>query len=627
MRLPTRPVRLAAGAAAATLVAGLALTGTAAADSSSPSPSAAATTVVFTVGNTQDIDSANPFTGVTSAAYEIYQDEYPILTRYSAKDFSVVPGLAESWQESADHLTWTYKIRAGLKWSDGVPLTAKDAAYTFNRIIDPKNSYEKTNFSSYTANITKAAAPDDTTLVLTVNKPSPIMEKLYVYILPEHVWSKIDEKAVTSYKNEGTPAAPTVGAGPFVMVERQVGQFVRLKANPYYYGGKPKIDELVYKIYKNGDAMGQALKKGEIDFAEGLEANVYKSLQGQPGITAVTSAALYFNEMAFNTGAALDDGTPIGNGNAVLKDKKFRVALQYAVDRQALVAKVLGGDGIPGDTVIPPAFAQFHLDPANPYTYDVAKAKSLLDAAGYKVGADGIRTDSAGKKISLRLFGRSSSDTSKKAVEFLKGYLAAVGLDAVVSVVSEDALTEKIGQGDYDLFEWGWGVEPDPNYQLSTFTCASRSYKQDGAILANLSDSFYCNPAYDKLNDQQQSETDSTKRADLVKQMQQMLYDDAPYLVTYYSFGHEAYRSDKFTGFVPQPEKNGSLLFQYGTWSLDNVAPVVVAGPGENTGTTSSSGTNWAVIGGIAALVLLALGVGLWLGRGRDRDLSTDDVE
>ena len=636
MRPPTqhplsRTSRLVGGAAVAALVVGVGLTGTAHADSASPtaSPVTAAAPAVLTVGNTQDIDSANPFTGVTAAAYEIYQDEYPTLTDYSAKDFSVVPALAESWQESPDHLTWTYKIRAGLKWSDGVPMTAKDAAYSFNRIIDPKNTYEKTNFSSYTANITSASAPDDTTLVLKVSKPTPIMTKLYVYILPEHVWSKIDEKAVTSYKNEGTPDAPTVGGGPFVMVERQVGQFIRLKANPFYFRGKPKVDELVYKIYKNGDAMGQALKKGEIDFAEGLEANVFNSLKGQPNIATTTSAALYFNEMAFNTGAALDDGTPIGDGNPLLKDKNLRVALQYAVDRKALVTKVLGGDGIAGDAIIPPAYSEFHWNPTDPYTYDPAKAGQLLDAAGYKMGPDNIRVDSTGKKLSFRLFGRASSDTSQKSVQFLKGYLAAVGVETTVSIVSEDALTEKIGQGNYDLFEWGWGVEPDPNYQLSTFTCANRSYKQDGAILANLSDSFYCNKAYDDLFAQQGVETDATKRADMVKQMEQMLYEDAPYLITYYPFGHEAYRSDRFTGYIPQPEKDGSLLFQYGTWSLESVhvPDATSVSQGQSTGSSSSSSLNWVLIGGLLVLVVVVVIVGLMLRRGRDRDLSTDDRE
>ena len=622
----SRQARLLAAAAATTLVLGVALTATAHADSSSPSPSGSgpATKSVFTVGLLEDIDSANPFTGVVASAYEIYQMEYPTLLSYSAKDFGIAPGLAESWKESADHTTWTYKLRAGLKWSDGQPLTARDAAYTFNRILN--GEYEKTNYGSYTDNISKAEAPDDTTLVLTVKKPSPIMEKLIVYILPEHIWSKIDEKAVASYKNEGTPDAPTVGAGPYVMIERKVGQFIRMQANPNFYKGKPAVDEIDFKIYKNGDALGQALKKGEIDFADSLEANVYASLAGAPGVTQVPAQYSGFDELAFNTGAALDDGTPIGDGNPLLKDKSLRAALGWAIDRKTLVDKVLGGTGSVGSTIIPPIYALQHLDPANPVTYDPGKAKSLLDAAGYKVGSDGVRVDSKGNRLSFRLFSRADSPTSQKSVQFIQGYLAAVGVETTTKVVSTDALTELIGQGKYDMFEWGWVVEPDPNYQLSTFTCANRSYKQAGTITANLSDSFYCNPAYDALFAQQSTETDHQKRTDLVNQMQQMLYDDAPYIITYYYDDLEAYRSDRFTGFVPQPDPKGSLLFQYGTWSYENIKPAVAASQGA-TGTSSSSGSsvNWLVIGGLVVLVVIVAGVGVMLRRGRNTDL--DDRE
>jgi peptide/nickel transport system substrate-binding protein len=637
MRTPSRPTRLLAVTAVATLALGVVLTGSAAADSSSPSPSATGASTsaktVFTVGMTEDIDSANPFTGIAAVSYEIFQMEYPTLTDYSATDFSTVPGLAESWTESADHTTWTYKIRPGLTWSDGVPMTARDAAYTFNRIIN--GQYEKTNYGSYVGNITKAVAPDDTTLVLTVSKPSPIMAKLYVYILPEHIWKTIDETAVKSYKNEGTPDAPTVGGGPFTMVERRVGQFIRMQANPSFFRGKPAVDEVVFKIYKNQDALGQALKKGEIDFADSLEANVFKSLQNQPGITTLNATYSGFNELAFNTGAALADGTPIGDGNPLLKDKKLRQALGWAIDRQTMVDKILGGGGSPGSTVIPSMYTSLHLDPASPFGYDPEKAKSLLDAAGYKVGSDGIRTDAKGNRLSFRLYGRtdSSGNNSAKAVQYLKGYLQAVGVEVTTKMIASDNLTTLIGEGKFDMFEWGWVVEPDPNYQLSTFTCANRSYKDSGSIYANLSDSFYCNPAYDKLFDEQSVETDVAKRTAIVKQMQQMLYDDAPYLLTYYYDNPEAYRSDRFTGFVNQPSPDGSMLFQYGTWSYENIKPVSseTAAPGttvaQGTAAGSTSSTSWALIIGVVVLAAIALGVGLVLRRGGNGGADTDDRE
>jgi peptide/nickel transport system substrate-binding protein len=620
-----RTARLLALAAAAALTLGLGATGTAVA-SGTPSPAAGEDPVVFTVGMLGDIDSANPFTGIAAESYEIFQLEYPTLTEYSASDFSIVPGLAESWEESADQTTWTYKIRDGVLWSDGTPLTAKDVEYTFNRVLN--GEYEQTNYGSYVENITKVEATDDTTVVFTVSKPSPIMEKLYVYILPQHIWSDIDEQEVTSYKNEGTPENPTVGGGSFVMVERKVGQFIRMKANDNYYGGRPAVDEVVYRIYKNEDALGQALKSGEIDFAEGLSANVAKSLEGVEGITTVTAIYSGFDEIAFNVGAALDDGTPIGDGNPLLKDVKLRQALQWAVDRQALVDKVLGGGGSPGSTVIPPIYENLHLEPANPFGYDPEKAKALLDDAGYPEGPDGVRVDSEGNELRFRLFSRSDSPTSQRSSEFVKSYFEAVGVAVDLKVVSEDALIEIVGQGNFDMFEWGWVVEPDPNYQLSTFTCANRSYKDGDDIYANLSDSFYCDEEYDALFEQQSVETDAAARAEIVKQMQQKLYDDSPYLVTFYYDNYEAYRSDRFTGFVPQPDPDGALLFQYGTWSYDNIKPVVKAEPGEGgTASESEGGVNWPVILGIGALVVVAGVVGALLARGRNKDIDSDDRE
>jgi len=574
---------------------------------------------VFTVGVTQDVDSLNPFVGVTAAAYEIFQMVYPTLTDYGAKDFTIEAGLAESWTESPDKTFWTYKIRPGLKWSDGVPLTAKDAAYTFNRIIN--GTFEKVNYGNYVGNITKAEAPDDTTLILRVDKPSPIMEKLAVYILPEHVYSTIDETAIQSFKDEPTDGKPVVGAGPYLTAERQVGQFTRMVANPNFYRGKPAVDEVVFKFYANPDALGQALRKGEIDYADSLESNVFDSLADVPNIKRLSAVYSGFNELAFNTGAATIDNKPIGDGNPLLKDKRLREAIGWSIDRKALVEKVLGGHGSVGSTLIPPMYADWHLSPTNEVSYDPDRARSLLDAAGYPLGPNGIRQDATGAPLKFRLFGRSDKAASKKAVEFIKNYLADVGVETTVTLIAEDALTEKIGQGEFDMFEWGWVVEPDPGYQLSTFTCDKRSYEDGGSIVANLSDSFYCNPEYDALFAAQSTETNPAKRIEVVKQMQQILYDDWPYAITYYYDNLIAYRSDRFEGFVPQPAPDGSYLFQYGAWTYENLKPVQAADSGQ-----AGSGSSPAMIGGIVAAVAVLGGLTMLLLR-RRRTAGADDRE
>ncbi|WP_066372848.1 ABC transporter substrate-binding protein [Herbidospora mongoliensis] len=583
-----------------------------AAAAAGPSP---AGKVTFTIGIQSDVDSTNPFTGIVVEAYETYALMYDYLTTSSAKDVSTQPSLAESYSEAPDKKSWTYKIRSGVKWSDGQPLTARDAAYTFNRIID--GDFEQTNYGNYVANIDKAEATDDTTLVLHVKKPTPIMERLAVPIIPEHVWKDVDGDEVKSYANEPLNGQPVVGSGPFQLVERRKGQYIRFAANKNYWQGAPKFDELVFRVFTNADAEAQALVRGEIDFAYDLQSNVFNSLKDKPGVTTRSSEYSGFNEIAFNTGAALADGTAIGDGHEALKNKQVRLAISHAIDRKTLVDRVLNGHGSPADTFIPPVYPLLHHTPTAPQNFDLAKANQLLDEAGFPKKADGTR-------FGLRLFSRQESQDSQSTAEFVKSWLKEIGIDVTVKVMSEDTLTEVIGQGNYDMFEWGWVVEPDPDYQMSVFTCGKRSYKDGDAVYADLSDSFYCNPAYDKLYEQQSGETDQAKRAELAKQMQQLVYDDAAYAITYYYNDLVAYRSDRWTGFTAQPDPDGSLLFQYGIHSYLTMAPVTATDP--KASDAPADGTSVGLIVAIAAGVLVIGGAGFLVLRRRS-SVSSDDRE
>ena len=633
LRRPRAPIAIVAAAAAlAMLTSPLVLSGSSALAASTavvptsgtagPTPAATGTgqKVTFTVGILHDIDSMNPFTGLVAEAYEMYQLMYDSLDSTSPKDFSPVAALASEQKVSGDGKTWTYTIRSDVKWSDGVPLTAKDVAYTFNRIL--KGSYEKTNWGGYISNVTSVTSPNDTTVVMTTKVPSPGMTHIPIPILPEHIWSKVSEKEVKTYKNETN----VVGSGPFVLAERQVGQFIRFTANKQYWGGAPKIDELVFRVYRNADSLAQALKKGEVDFADNLDASVWESLKNTPGITAYSGTYGGFDELAFNTGAALADGTPIGDGHPALKDKIVRQAISYAIDRGTVVKRVLNGTGSVGTTIIPPIYADQHLTPPNAYTFNPAKANQMLDDAGYKKGADGIRTMPGGKRpLKFRLVARQESSASQQSVRLIQAWLGDIGIATDVKVVAEDNLSELIGQGTFDLFEWGWVVEPDPDYQLSTFTCGNRSYKDSGQVYANLSDSFYCNPAYDALYAKQSGQIDPTERDATVKAMQQILYDDTPYAVLYYYDNLQAY-SNRFTGFVPQPSDHGILLFQYGTWSYQNIhlgsddqAKAGAASTGTD-GSTGSTGSKTPLFLGIAGAAVVILGIGGVLARRRRPD-------
>jgi peptide/nickel transport system substrate-binding protein len=614
-----RMLKAAAGSAAATLILGAAIWG--GVSSADAGTGASADNATFTIGMTNEVDSFNPFNGIEAESYEAWALMYDYMIGWSPKDMSPQPdgGLASSWDTSKDGLTWTFHIRTGVKWNDGVPLTARDIAYTYNRILD--GGPESASWGSYLTSVTKITAPDAKTVVLQLDKPNAVLPLLPMPIIPEHHWKNVPEDQVKTYSNEpSSPNKPVVGSGPFELVEGKAGgstyRFVR---NDDYWGGKPKVAEVDMQVYRSEDTLVQSLKAGDIDFAEDVSALQIKALQGQSGITAQEGDSPGFDEIAFNTGSVnLKTGDPMGDPNPAVLDPKFRFALNFAIDRNVLATKAYQGAATPAQNIIPPAYQGYRwTPPPGAYAYDPAKARHLLDAAGYKVGSNGFRTMPDGSPIGqLRLYARSDSETSVSTMAFFQEWLKDVQIDSKVTSYESSKLTNIILDGEFDIFQWGWYVEPDPDSMLSYFTCAQRG---------NWSDSWYCNPAYDKLYREQNAATNQSKREAIVKQMQQMLYNDAPYLNTVYNQIGEAYRSDRWEGFVPQPQPGGILLFQYGHANYLNLAPVGTAAGSPSAAASSDESSSSTVM--IVVLLVVVLGAAVVGGLLVMRRRTADDRE
>jgi peptide/nickel transport system substrate-binding protein len=526
----------------------------------------------FTVGLLNEVDSFNPFLGIEAESYEMWALTYDYLIGYSMKDMSPQPALASEWETSEDGLTWTFTVRDDVTWSDGEPLTSADVAYTFNRVLD--GGPEAASWSSYLKGVDSVEAPDDTTLVLTLRKPNAVLPLLPIPIVPEHVWQDVTDKEIKSYSNEPTDDQPVVGSGPFRLVEGTAGgSTYRFEANPDYWGGAPHIDEVVFRVYKSEDPAVQALIKGEIDFVEDISALQVQALEGREGIIAQVGDSPGFEEIAFNTGSIdVETGEPIGDPNPAVLDPAFRFALNFAIDREQIIRTAYQGAGKPGTTIIPPAYGSYRWEPEedDAFEFDLDRAAELLDEAGYTVGDDGFRTLPSGEPIGkLRLAARSDSETSLDVMEFFQEWLAEIDIDSEVETYESSKLTDVILEGNFDTFEWGWYVEPDPDSMLSYMTCDQ---------LGNWSDSWYCNEEYDALYDAQHIEMDEAARQEMVKQMQEILYRDAPYLVTAYSSIGEAFRSDRFACFQPQPDPGGVWIIQYGVQNYLNVRPAADAG-------------------------------------------------
>ena len=573
--------------------------------------------VTFTVAFLDEVDSFNPFNGFQASSYEMWAMMYDFMVGYSMEDMSPVPALATSWETSPDGLTWTFDIREGVDWSDGEPLTAGDIAYTYNRIID--GGPEAGNWSTYLTSVETVTAPDDTTVVLELSKPNAVLPLLPIPILPEHVWSDVSEDQVKSYRNEPTDGEAVVGSGSFRLVEGTAGgSTYLLEANPDYWGGAPHVDRVAFRVYKSEDPAIQAIIKGEVDFVDDITPVQVEALQGREGIHAQNGVSPYFEEIAFNTGAVdTETGEPLGDGNPALQDPAFRHALGYALDIDRLVESAYQGAADPGDTFIPSAYESYRWEPPadEAFTFDLDRAGELLDEAGYEVGSDGLRTMPDGSPIgTLRLFARAEEERSVTIMEFFQEWLAEIGIESEVSTMESNQLTDVILEGAFDAFHWGWFVEPDPDAILSVFLCEARG---------GSSDSWYCNDEFDSLYESQNAEVDDAERIETIKQMQEIVFRDSPYLVTAYTQYGQAVRTDRFACFQPQPDPDGVLLVQYGAFNYHFLRPAAEAGDCDGVasaiGAAESSasgdddgggGAGSAVLIGAGAVVVLLLAAG-----------------
>jgi peptide/nickel transport system substrate-binding protein len=537
--------------------------------------------VTLTIGFGQDVDTFNPAVGPLVIDYEAWNLQYATLTDKAAKDFKTIPGLASSWKSSNGGKTWTYTLRPNLKWSDGTPLTSADVAYTINR----SRQEAWLNYSATTENIT-ASAPNPRTVVLRSSVPDPKLPTMDVYIVPKHVYSKISKKNLAKY-----PARDGVGSGPFTLDKYVKGQFFRMKANPRYWGGKPAVDQVVFRLYTNSDAMVFALKKGEIDAAQDIPASAFPDLEKTKGIVAVQGQQGGFEELALNgyAGKPPRDTKKFNAPNPALRDLRFRQAIAHAIDKKALVSRPYQGIGTPADAVSSSANPEWlpKIPKGQLYEFDLDKSKQILDAAGYKdTNGNGIRNlPRGGKDIVLRYLVRSESNYSRPVAQFITAWLKEIGIGTKISVFNDSQLTVEIGKGAYDMFVWGWTPFVDPDPELSYFTCSQVAV--DASDFTNYyNDASWCDPGYDALYKRQKVELDHAKRVSLVHQMLTRFYRSAVYDVLEYSPDLQAYRTDRFTGWLHQPANIGPVIFSNTSPTYANLKPLKkqTSGFGPETG-------------------------------------------
>src|ERR671910_1070360 len=565
--------------------------------------------LVLRIGSTNDIDGFNPFKIVEIPSYEVMGLTYDLLVDSSPEDSSPVPGLADSWETSDDGLTWTFHLNKDARWHDGRPVTSEDVAYTYRRILDEEQGL----YIDAVKQIESIETPDKHTVVFETGEPSVQMLNTYVYILPKHVWEDVPPEETKSFKNE-----PVIGSGPFQAVEWKEGQFARLKTNPDYFRGAPRIDEIIFQLYDNDDTMVQALKNGDVDYIQGIPINLFKSLQNQERIETNSAPDPGFTHLGFNlyepTPEAIEefDAPKTSTGNPAVLDPLVREAINWSIDEEELTQKILQGEGIPGSTLVPPALARYHLklEESEIQGFDIERSKQLLEQAGWTdTNGDGT-VDKAGEELELRLFVRSEDKDSVTAGQFIEDWFEEAGIGLETKAIGDTALTDAIYAADYDMFIWGWGSEADPDFILSVLTCDQ---------IMGWSDTFWCNQDYSRMYAEQKEQLDLDERAATIKEMQRIAYEDNPYVIFYYDNQTEAWRTDKFEGWTKTPTAAdpGQVAFTFTTKTYLNLKPL---SSGDETG-SGGGGTSPLLYVLIVVVAVAAIaGIVFFLRRGSAED-------
>jgi len=413
------------------------------------------------------------------------------------------PYLAESWSTSSDGKSITLNLRKNATFHDGKPITSADVAFSVDTV--------KANhpFKSMFAPVTSVDTPDAHTAIINFSSPHPAallaMSSALLPILPKHVYGD-GQDAKTHPAN-----SKTVGSGPFMLDEFKPGEHVILKRNPnYFIKGRPYLDRIIIKNYKDVTSMVLAADKGETDMTPFLTGTRNLGRLKKNSNLTVTNkgyaAVGPLNWLAFNL------------NNKYLKDKRVRKAIAYAIDRNFIVNALHSGFSSPatGPVVLGSPYAAPNVEP---YNLDLDKANALLDEAGLKAGADGVRF-----KIQLDYL-PAFAEMQKTVAEYLRPQLKKVGIDvALRSSPDFPTWAKRVGGHDFEMsmdivFNWG-----DPVIGVHRTYVCSNIVK--GVIWSNTQS--YCNKEVDSILAKAGMELDQSKRVELYKQAQKIIVDDVP---------------------------------------------------------------------------------------------------
>jgi len=451
----------------------------------------------------------------------------------------IKPMLAESWDISKDGKTYTFKLRKNVKFSDGSDFNAKNVVKNFDTIFSKQNKSNHSWFA-FTNHLKSYRAVDDYTFEIVLDTAYTATLYDLAMIRPIRF---LGDAGFPENGDTSKGIKKPIGTGAWVLKEHKNNEYAVFVRNEYYWGENPAASEVVIKNIPDSETLALQFEAGDIDLIYGnglISLDRFETYRQDKKYTTATSEPMSTRMILLNT------------TSPILKDLKVRQALSHAVDKQSIAKNIFGGVEKPADTIFAPNVPHTNIE-LTKYNFDLAKAETLLDEAGWKKGTDGMR-EKDGKKMILSFPYISSKVTDKNVGEYIQGEWKKIGIQVDLKAMEEKAYWENATAKNYDLMsDYSWGAPWDPHAYLTAM--ADDSVKgTNPAYAAQLG--LPMKSELDKTIKALLIEPDETKLNEMYKYVLTTLQEQAVYIPISYQALLSVYRTGELKGVKFMPEEN-----------------------------------------------------------------------
>lgn len=445
----------------------------------------------------------NPILTSSTISIDLAEIIFDSLIKFNEK-LEAKPHLASSWEVLDGGLILRFNLRRGVFFHDGIELTAGDVKFTIDKIKDPR--YKRPFFYAF-QDVKEIVVNDRYTIDIILKRPNTLfINNLYVGILPRHLLEKEDLlKTEFNYH--------PIGTGPFKFVRWSEEEII-LEANKGYFLGRPYLDSIAVKVYKSQEASWTGLMKGEVDYFPDLTPANYHILKKIPDIKTYSYLKPLYYIMTFNL------------RNEILKDKRVRQALNYAIDKERIIKEVLKEEGIVSNGPIYPGSWAYDKEIPS-YPYNPKRAIELLKAVRW-IDHDGDHIlDKGGKNFEFTLYINEGDNLKERAALIIQGQLLDIGIKTRVKAFKATFLLDFLFQKKFDAIFQELLAAPDPDINYKWW--------HSSQIENGFNWFSYKNQEIDRLLDQGRATLDKEERRRIYYRFQEEILDDPPGIFLFWS--------------------------------------------------------------------------------------------